>query len=93
MKFRYIRQVKQSKCDWPKHKVSKYIKLALVQKEDEINYKRDKKLNEITKLSLKGDTDKIFKKKVPLGGLKDIFHYGNEPCPRLILVMGGPGEY
>ena len=32
-------------------------------------------------------------KKQPLGGLKDIFYYENEPCPRLILITGGPGKY
>ena len=79
------------RLDWPKHTVSKYIKLALVEKEKFT--RNDKRLNEITELSLKGKTDSILKKKKPLGGLKDIFHYRNEPCPRLILVMGGPGEY
>ena len=54
---------------------------------------RDENLNEITKLSLQGEVDKILKKKEPLGGLKDIFHYQNKPCPRLILIMGAPGEY
>ena len=54
---------------------------------------KDKDLNEITKLSIKGSTDKILKMKKPLGGLKEIFHYQKEPCPRLILIMGGPGEY
>ena len=51
---------------------------------------KDENLNEITKLSLQGEVDKILKKKVPLGDLKDIF---NKPCPRLILIMGAPGEY
>jgi len=51
---------------------------------------RDENLSEITKMSLQGAVDKIFKKKVPLSDLKDIF---NKPCPRLILIMGAPGEY
>ena len=80
-----------SKHDRPKHNVSKYIKLALVEKESVT--RKDKDLNEITKLSIKGSTDKILKKKKPLDGLKEIFHYRKEPCPRLILIMGGPGEY
>ena len=70
------------------HHVSQYVKLALVEKEDVTI--RDKNLNEITKLSLQGEVDKILKKKVPLGDLKDIF---NQPCPRLILIMGAPGKY
>ena len=53
----------------------------------------DKNLNELTILTLQGDVDKILKKKEPLGDLKDIFHYKNEDCPRLILIKGGPGEY
>ena len=53
----------------------------------------DGSLNVITKLTLQGEVDKILKKKKQLGELTDIFHYQNEPCPRLILIMGGPGEY
>ena len=53
----------------------------------------DEHLNEITELTLKGEVDKILKKKQPIGDLKDIFHYESKPCPRLILLMGGPGEY
>ena len=52
----------------------------------------DKNL-EITRLTLQGQVDEILLRKEPLGGLKDIFHYKNKPCPRLILIMGAPGEY
>ena len=79
------------KTDWPKHKVSLYVRLAIVKKEDVVL--RNKHLNELTRLTLQGDVDKILKKKEPLGDLTEIFHYNNEPCPRLILIMGGPGEY
>jgi len=65
--------------------------LALVEKEDVTL--RDENLNEITQLTLQGEVDKILKKKEQLCGLRDIFHYLNKPCPRLILIMGGPGEY
>ena len=93
LKARYIRGPSQFRYDWPKHTVSKYINLhiALIEKE-EVTVK-DESLNEITKLSLKGSTDKNLKKKRMLGGLREIFHYCNQPCPRLILIMGGPGEY
>jgi len=70
------------------HHVTQYVRLALVEKED-VTIK-DENLNEITKLSLQGEVDKILKKKAPLRELKDIF---NKPCPRLILIMGAPGEY
>ena len=51
---------------------------------------RDEDFHEFTRLTLQDHSDK---KKKPLSDLKDIFHYENEPCPRLILIMGGPGEY
>ena len=61
--------------------------------EKEAVTRKDEHLNEIKILSIEGSIDEILKKKKPLGGLKEIFHYKNEPCPRLILIMGGPGEY
>ena len=54
---------------------------------------RDDNLSEITKLTLQGDVDRILKVKEALGDLSDIFHYQNKPCPQLIVIMGGPGEY
>ena len=91
LKSRYLRQLLTAKTDWPKHKVTEYVRLALIQKED-VTLK-DGNLNEVTKLTLQGDIDRIVKKKQPLVNLRDIFHYENKPCPRLIVVMGGPGEY
>ena len=91
LKDRYLNRQPTCKTDWPKHNVFHYVRLALVEKEDVTL--RDEHLNEITKLSLKGEVDKILKKKQPLSDLEDIFHYENQPCPRLILIMGGPGEY
>lgn len=91
LKVRYCRLLPTSKTDWPKHKVTQYIRLALVEKEDVTL--RDDDLNELTKLTLQGDIDSILKKKEPLHDLKDIFFYQNKPCPRLILIMGGPGKY
>ena len=91
LKARYIKLLPTGKTDWPKHKVTRYVRLAIVEKEDVTL--RDEHLNELTRLTLQGDVDKILKKKQPLGNLRDIFHYNDEPCPRLILIMGGPGEY
>ena len=91
LKARYLRLQPTAKTDWPKHKVTQYIRLAIVEKEDVTL--RDKNLNEVTKLTLQGDVDRILKKKQPLGDLREIFHYENKPCPRLIVIMGGPGEY
>ena len=53
----------------------------------------DKSLEEITRLTLQGQIDELLLRKEPLGDLRNIFHYNNEDCPRLILIMGGPGEY
>ena len=69
--------------------MTEFVRLALIQKED-VTLKDDN-LNEITKLTLQGDVDRILKKKVPLANLREIFHYENKPCPRLIVIMGGPG--
>ena len=67
-----------------------YIQLALVQ--DEMCNIRDKKLNEITRYTLQGQVDEILKIKEPLKTLEDVFHYKNSPCPRLLLVLGAPGN-
>ena len=32
------------------------------------------------------------KKKKPINDLREIFHYNNQPIPKLILVMGAPGR-
>ena len=91
LKPRYLRLLPTSKTDWPKHTVTQYIRLALIEKEDVTL--RGNHLNEVTKLTLQGDVDSILKKKTPLHDLRDIFFYQNKPCPRLILIMGGPGKY
>ena len=91
LKAQYIDLLPTGKTDWPKHHVTRYVRLALVEKEDVTL--RDKDFDELTRSTLEGDIDKILKKKKPLNGLRDIFHYENKPCPRLILIMGTPGEY
>ena len=91
LKAQYRDLLPTGKTDWPKHKLTHYVRLAIIEKED-ITL-RDKNFDEFTRLTLQGDVDKILKKKKPLSDLRDIFHYENEPCPRLILIMGAPGEY
>ena len=91
LKERYLRQQPTAKTTYPKHSMTQYIRLAIVEKEDVTL--RDDNLNKVTKLTLQGDVDRILKKKQPLGDLREIFHYENKPCPRLIVIMGGPGEY
>ena len=91
LKSRYLRRLPKAKTSWPYHIVIGYVRLALVKKED-ITL-RDENLSEVTKLTLQGDVDRILKVKEALSDLRDIFHYQNKPCPRLIVIMGGPGEY
>ena len=85
LQTRYLRQLPTSKTH-----VSQYVQLALVEKED-VTLK-DENLNRITKLTLQGEVDMILKMKNPLSDLRDIFHYQDQPCPRLILIIGGPGK-
>ena len=73
-------------CDHPHC----YIQLALVR--DEMCNIRDKKLNKITRHTLQGQVDEILKIKEPLKTLEDVFHYNNLPCPRLLLILGAPGQ-
>ena len=49
LKARYIKLLPTGKTDWPKHKVTQYVKLAIVKKEDVTL--RDKHLNELTRLT------------------------------------------
>ena len=84
LQARYLRYLS---TDWPHY----YVRLALVKGEKVT--RADKNLEEITRLTLQGQVDEILLKKEQLGELRDIFHYQNKPCPRLILIMGGPGEY
>jgi len=91
LRTRYLDQLPTAKTDWPKHLVTSYIQLALVEKED-ITDSSDQ-LNYVTTLTLRGGVDRILKKKQPIYDLREIFHYNNQPIPRLILIMGGPGEY
>ena len=67
-----------------------YIQLALVK--DGIISRNDEKLNEITKLTLQGQVDEIAQMKESLNGIKDIFYYKDSTCPRIILIIGAPGD-
>ena len=95
LQARYLRYLS---TDWPHY----YIRLALV-KGEKVKI-ADKSLEEVTRRTLKGQVcRKLLKKKghvedislkrEKLGELRDIFHYQSKPCPRIILIMGGPGEY
>ena len=84
LQARYLRYLS---TDWPHY----YVRLALV-KGEKIT-RADKNLEEITRLTLQGQVDEILLKKEQLSDLRDIFHYQNKPCPRLILVMGAPGIF
>ena len=89
LEAQYIDLLPTGKTDWPNHEVTDYVRLAIIEKKDITLRDAD----EFTRLTLQGDVDKIRKKKKPLSDLRDIFHYENKPCPRLILIVGAPGEY
>ena len=84
LKARYL---SMEETDWP----LRYVRLALVKGEKVT--RADKNLEEITRLTLQGQVDELLLRKEPLHDLRDIFHYKNKPCPRVIVIMGGPGEY
>ncbi|XP_065899165.1 NLR family CARD domain-containing protein 3-like isoform X3 [Dysidea avara] len=73
----------------PKQLVTDYARLALVSN-DHVTL-NDEDLNEITRFTLKKAVDEVQMSKELLGELRDIFHHHDKPCPRLILIMGGPG--
>ena len=87
LKARYLNHLSTDKTDWPQ----RYVKLALIRGEKVT--RADKNLEETTRMTLHGQVDEILLRKERLSGLRDIFHYQNKPCPRLILIKGGPGEY
>ena len=87
LKTRYIKHLSTDHTDWP----LQYIQLALVKGEKVT--KADKNLEDITRLTLQGQVDELLMRKEPLGNLWDVFHYKDKPCPRVILILGGPGEY
>lgn len=88
LQARYLKHLQSSEySDWPQQ----YVQLALV-KEERVT-RTDSNVEEITRLTLQGQIDEVLLRKEPLYGLSDIFHYQNKPCPRIILILGGPGEW
>ena len=87
LKARYIKHLSTDHTDWS----LRYVRLALVKREKVT--RADKNLEKITRLTLQGQVDEVLLRKEPLVDLREIFHYEDKPCPRLILIMGGPGEY
>ena len=87
LRAHYIKHLSTDHTDWP----LQYVRLALVKGEKVT--RADKNLEEITRLTLQGKIDELLLRKELFCDLRDIFHYENKPCSRLILIMGGPGEY
>ena len=85
LKARYLNHLSTDNTDWPKW----YVRLALVRKDQPVTRAED--LEQTTKLTLAGQIDELLFKKEQLDDLESIFHYQNKPCPRLILIIGGPG--
>lgn len=55
LRSRYLGQLPTAKADWPKHFVTSYIRLALVEKEDITD--SSEQLDYITTLTLRGDPE------------------------------------
>lgn len=87
IKARYLRHLSTEYTDWPQQ----HVQLALV-KEERVT-RAGKDIEEMTRLTLEGRIDEVLLRKEPLHGLSDIFHYQNKPCPRILLIVGGPGEW
>ena len=71
--------------DWPNHKVSEYVNLTFAVRED----------TTLSDFSINKSTKQLMQNEMidgPFSDLKNIFHYQDLPCPRVILLVGGPGE-
>ena len=86
----YETQPSPAQNDWPNYRITKYVRLALVEKPEKI-YRADHE-HHIGMLRLRGGVDKIQgdKKQLNFDDLSEIFCDSND---RLILIMGGPGEH
>ena len=86
----YQTQPSPAQNDWPNYRITKYVRLALVEKPEKI-YRADHE-HHIGMLGLRGGVDKIQKERRQLNfdDLNEIFCNSNN---RLILIMGGPGEH
>ena len=86
----YKTQPPPAQNDWPNYRVTKYVRLALIEKPEK-TYRADHE-HHIGMLGLRGGVDKIQEERKHLffDDLNEIFCNNND---RLILIMGGPGEY
>ena len=89
LKDQYLNQPPPCAKDLPEFAALKYVQLALVHKQ---NVKDEKQhLDEFTKHALLKERDVIPNIKEKLTSINDIFYYGNNSCPKRILIEGGPG--
>ena len=86
----YQTQVSPAQKDWPNYRITKYVRLAVVEKPEKI-YRADHEYH-IGMLGLRDGVDKIQEEKRQLNfdDLSEIFCNSND---RLILIMGAPGEH
>ena len=90
LKATYKTQPPLAENDWPNYHITKYVKLALVEKPKK-TYRADHERH-IGILGSRGGVDKIQEEKRHLNfdNLSEMFCNSKD---RLILIMGGPGEY
>ena len=86
----YETQPHPAQNDWPNYRITKYVRLALVEKPKK-TYRADHE-HHIGMLGSRGGVDKIQEKKRHLNfdDLSEMICSSND---RLILIMGGPGGY
>ena len=86
----YKTQPSPAQNDWPNYCITKYVRLTLIKKPEK-TYRADHE-HHIGMLGLRGGVDKIQEEKghLTFDDLSEIFCNSND---RLILIMGGPGEY
>jgi len=86
----YKTQPPPAQNDWPNYRVTKYVRLALIEKPEK-TYRADHE-HHIGMLGLRGGVNKIQEERrhLTFDDLSEIFCNNND---RLILIMGGPGEY
>ena len=85
----YKTQPPPAQNDWPNYRITKYVRLAIVEKPEK-TYRADHE-HYIGMLGSRGGVDKIQEEKRHLNfdDLSEMFCNSNDI---LILIMGGPGE-
>ena len=83
----YQTQASPAQNDWPNYRITKYVRLAIVEKPEK-TYRADHE-HHIGMLGSRGGVQEE-KRHLTFDDLSEIFCNSND---RLIVIMGGPGEH